>query len=129
MHTPETENGSLGTTAKEVAEHASALARLELELAQLELKQKIAALGVGAVLAGGAAVVGLYAVGFLFATVAAALATFLDLWLSLLIVTVVLFLVVGLLGMLALSRFKKGSPPVPRQAIEEAKHTTEALKS
>jgi protein-S-isoprenylcysteine O-methyltransferase Ste14 len=129
VQSPETENGSLGTTAKQVAEHASALARLELELAQLEIKEKIAALGIGAGLAGGAAVVGLYAIGFLFATIAAGLATFLDVWLSLLIVTVVLFLVVGLLGLLAKSRFKEGSPPVPRQAIEEAKQTTEALKS
>lgn len=128
MDTPETENGTLGGTAKEVAEHASALARLELELAQLEIKQKFAALGLGAGLAGGALVVALYAVGFLFATIAAGLATTLDLWLSLLIVTVVLFLVVGLLGLLAKSRFQKGSPPVPRQAIEEAKQTTEALK-
>lgn len=129
MHTPETENGSLGTTAKEVAEHASALARLELQLAQLELKQKVAALGIGAGLAAGAALVLLYAVGFLFATIAAGLATTLDLWLSLLIVTVVLFVVVAVLGLLAMSRFKKGSPPIPRQAIEEAKQTTEALKS
>ena len=128
MDTPETENGTLGGTAKEVAEHASALARLELELAQLEIKQKFAALGLGAGLAGGALVVALYAVGFLFATNAAGLATTLDVWLSLLIVTVVLFLVVGLLGLLAKSRFERGSPPVPRQAIEEAKQTTEALK-
>ncbi len=128
MDAPETENGSLGGSAKQVAEHASALARLELELAQLEIKQKIAALGIGAGLAGGALVVALYAVGFLFATIAAGLATTLDLWLSLLIVSVVLFLVVGLLLLLARSRFRKGSPPVPRQAIEEAKQTTEALK-
>src|SRR3954451_7835523 len=126
MHTPETENGSLGATAKEVAEHASTLARLEVQLAQLELKQKVAALGLGAGLAAGALLVALYAVGFLFATVAAALATTLDLWLSLLIVTLALFLIVGVLGMLAKSRFKKGTPPVPTQAIEEAKQTTEA---
>ncbi len=128
MDAPETENGSLGGSAKQVAEHASALARLEIELAQLEIKQKIAALGIGAGLAAGALLVLIYAVGFLFATIAAGLATTLDLWLSLLIVTVVLFLVVGLLLLLAKARFKKGSPPVPRQAIEEAKQTTEALK-
>ncbi len=34
MHTPETDSQKgLGATAKEVAEHASALVRLELELA------------------------------------------------------------------------------------------------
>ena len=33
MHTPETDGRGLGATAKEVAEHASSLVRLELELA------------------------------------------------------------------------------------------------
>ena len=47
----------VGTAAKQVAEHASALARLELELAGLELKQKAGALGVGVGLGVGAALV------------------------------------------------------------------------
>jgi succinyl-CoA synthetase beta subunit len=70
------ENGhpGLGSAAKEVAEHASALARLELELAQLELKRKAGELGAGAGLAVAAGLLALYAVGFLFATVAAGLA-------------------------------------------------------
>ena len=38
-------------------------------------------------------------------------------------------LVVGVLGMLGLSALRRGSPPVPKQAIEEAKRTTAALKS
>jgi hypothetical protein len=46
-----------------------------------------------------------------------------------LIVTVVLLLVSGLLGMLALGAIKKGSPPLPEQAIREAKLTSAALKS
>ena len=75
---------------KEVAEHASALARLEIELASLELKKKVAAIGVGLGLLAGAVAIGLYGIGFLFATIAAGLATFLPVWLSLLIVTLVL---------------------------------------
>jgi hypothetical protein len=126
---PEQEDGSLGAAAKGIAEHASALARLELELAQLEIKKSVSALGLGAVLAGGALVVALYAVGFLFATIAAGLATALDLWLSLLIVTVFLVLVVAILGLLAMRSFKRGGPPVPKQAIAEAKQTSEVLKS
>ena len=48
MPTRETDgNASLGDATKQVAEHASSLARLELELAQLELKRKLASLGVG----------------------------------------------------------------------------------
>ena len=41
------ETPGVGTAAKQVAEHASTLARLELELAGLELKQKAGALGAG----------------------------------------------------------------------------------
>jgi hypothetical protein len=130
MPTRETEaSAGVGSAAKQVAEHASALARLELELATLELKKKVAALGVGIGLGLGAAVFLLFMLGFAFATIAAALATAMSTWLALLIVTVGLLVLAGVLGMLALSSIKKGSPPVPKQAIAEAKLTSEALKS
>lgn len=114
---------------RRVAEHASSVARLEVELAALELKKKVVALGVGIGLLIAAAVFGLFMLGFALATVAAALATFLSTWLALLIVTAALGLLAGLLGMLALGRLKKGTPPVPEQAIREAKLTTAAIKS
>jgi uncharacterized membrane protein YqjE len=125
----ETEQPGVGAAAKQVAEHASTLAKLELELAGLELKQKAGALGTGVGLGLGAAVVALYAVGFLLATVAAALAIVLDAWLALLIVTVGLLAIAALLGLLARGRIKRGTPPVPELAIREAKLTSEALKS
>ena len=75
MPTRETENASLGTATKQVAEHASSLARLELELAQLELKRKFASLGVGIGLGVGSAIFGLFMLGFLFAAIAAGLST------------------------------------------------------
>lgn len=133
MHTPGTEtyvtgNGGVGAAAKEVAEHAGAIARLEAELAGLELKKKIGALGLGIGLGVGAAIFGLLMLGFLFATAAAALATFLATWLSLLIVTLFLLLTAGTFGLLALRSIKKGTPPVPEQAIAEAKLTTAAIK-
>ena len=122
------ESESVGAAAKIVAEKASSIARLELELASLELKKKGAALGVGLGLAVGAAAVGFYGIGFLFATIAAGLAEAMPVWLALLIVTVVLFVVTAILALLAVRSMKRGTPPVPRQAIEEAKLTTEALK-
>ena len=97
-------NGGLGAAAKQVAEHASSLARLELELAKLEIGRKVAALGIGIGLGLGAALFVLFAIGFLLA-------------------------LAGLLGVLALGSIKKGTPPVPKQAIEEAKLTSAALKS
>ena len=125
---PAVEKPGVGAAAKQVAEHASSLAKLELELAGLELKSKVAALGAGAGLGIGAALLALYGLGFLFATIAVALAIVLDAWLALLLVTVALFAVAGILGLLALRKIKRGTPPVPEQAIREAKLTTEALK-
>jgi hypothetical protein len=131
MPTPGAENGrpGVGAAAKEVAEHASALARLELELAALEMRRKAGALGAGVALVIAAAVVGLFAVGFLFATVAAGLATFMPTWLALLIVSALLIVLAGGLGAFALSRFRRATPPVPEQAIAEARRTKEAIRS
>ncbi len=119
----------VGAAAKQVAEHASALARLELELAALELKQKAVSLGLGVGLLVGAGIVALFMVGFALAAAAAAIATVLSTWLSLLIVTGALGLLAGTLGLLALGRIDKGTPPLPEQAIEEAKRTTEVLRT
>ena len=131
MHTPETEREppGLGETAKNVAEHASTLARLELELAQLELKRKVSSLGIGIGLALGAAVLLLFVVGFGLATMAAGIATATPTWVALLIVTVFVALITALLAFLGKRAIEKGTPPVPEQALEEARLTTEALKA
>jgi hypothetical protein len=100
-----------------------------MELAGLELKRKIANLGIGIGLAVTAGVFALYALGFGFATVAAALATFLPTWLALLIVFGGLLLIAIILGLIGLNRIKRGTPPVPEQAIEEAKRTQAAITS
>jgi Putative Actinobacterial Holin-X, holin superfamily III len=129
MPTQETDSETIGSAAKLVAEKASSIARLELELAGIELKRKLAALGLGIGLLVAAAAVAFYGVGFVFATIAAGLATFLPVWLSLLIVTLFLFAVAGILGFVGMKKVERGTPPVPQQAIDEAKLTTQALKS
>ena len=128
---PETERESpgLGATAKGVAEHASTLVRLEMELAALELKRKASQLGIGIGLALGAAVFLVFALGFGLATIAAGIATALPWWAALLIVTVGILLVAAILGAVGARLINKGTPPVPEQVITEAKLTTEALKS
>ena len=128
MPTRETERRGLGAAIKDVTDHAKTWFRLEQELAAVELKKKTTAFGVGIGLGLGALVVVLYAIGFLFATVAAALDTFMPRWLSLLVVTLFLFLIAGILGALALARIRKGTPPVPERAMQEAKLFTGALK-
>ena len=134
MHTQDAESTidgetSLGAAAKQVAEHASALARLELELAKLEVTRKIASLGKGIAFGLTAAVLLLFMLGFLLAAGAAALATTISTWLALLLVAGGLLVVAGFLGLLALHAIKKGTPPVPEQAIREAKLTSDALKA
>ncbi len=121
-------NGGVGGAAKQVAESASSIARLEVELATIELKKKVSVLGVGIGLGAGAALLAVFMVGFLFLTIAAGLATFLPTWLALLIVTVILLLLAALLVFLAKRQIENATPPLPEQAIREAKLTQEALK-
>jgi hypothetical protein len=129
MRTHESERMGVAPAAKQVAEHASALARLEMELAGLELKGKVASLGLGVGLLVGAALFGLYALGFGLTTIAVALSLVLETWLALLIVFGSLLLLATVLALVGLGRVRKGTPPVPEQAIQEARLTTEVLKS
>jgi hypothetical protein len=119
----------LTRAAERVAEHARRLVQLEVELATLELKRKVGTLGLGAGLLVAAAIFGLFAIGFLLATIAAGLATFLPTWLALLIVAVGLILLAAGLGALGAARVKRATPPVPELALLEAKLTKEALKN
>ncbi len=141
MHTPETEQATeisepqretnergLGAAAKQVSEHASALVRLELELAKIEIKRKVAPFVVGIGMLVGAAVFALFMLGFVFAGIAAAFDTFMSRWLADLATAGILLLVTLTLALLGRRSLRKG-PPVPKRAIEEAKLTTSALKS
>jgi hypothetical protein len=119
----------LGGAAKLVADRARSIVRLELQLAATELKQKVAALGIGIGMLVGAAIFGLFALGFLLATAAAAIATAVSTWLALLIVAAALLALAGGLALLGIGSIKKGVPPVPEHALEEARKTTEALKN
>jgi Putative Actinobacterial Holin-X, holin superfamily III len=129
MPTRAGEGAGLGGAAKLVADRARSIVKLELELAAAELKKKVAALGVGIALLVGAGVFGLFALGFGLAAAAAAIATALSTWLALLIVMGGLLLLAGALGVVGIGALRKGTPPVPEQALEEARLTTEALKN
>ena len=119
----------IGDAAKLVADKASSIVRLELALAAAELKRKLRALGLGIVMVSGAAVFVVFGLVLGLATIAAALATVFSTWLALLIVTGGLFVLAGVLAVLGIGRIKKGTPPVPEQAIAEAKLTAEALRN
>ncbi len=119
----------VGAAARNVAEHASALARLELELAAQELKRKVGSLAAGIALLGLAGVVGLIALALAVAGAAAGVATALPTWAALLVVSGGALLLAAVLGLAGVAAVRKGTPPVPEQALAEARKTTEALRS
>ena len=118
----------LGAATKSIADHAIALVRLELKLAALELKKKAGVFGVGVGMLVGAAIFALFALGFLLASAAAGLATTLPMWAALLIVGVALILLTTILVLLGKRSIERAVPPIPEQAIDEAKATREAVK-
>jgi seryl-tRNA(Sec) selenium transferase len=120
--------GLTGAT-KRVADHARSFVRLELQLAAAEVKKRLAALALGIALTATAAVLGLAALAFGLAAATAAIAIALPVWLSLLIMFGGLFLLAGILGGVGVALLRKGAKPVPEQAIEEARLTTEAIRN
>jgi uncharacterized membrane protein YqjE len=124
---------SLGEIVAEVSEKASQLVREEIELAKAEVKDKLSKLTKGAVVAGAAGVFAIFGITTFFH----GLAWFLNdvfnwednNWAGFAVVTGLLFLFAALAGMLALRLFKKGSPPTPELAIQEAKATRAELEA
>jgi Putative Actinobacterial Holin-X, holin superfamily III len=117
---------NLGEIVAEVSEKASLLVRQEVDLAKAEVTDKVTKLGKGAGVAAAAGVFLIFAVTMLFHFLALFLNDLFDWntgWPGYGIVTVFLLLLAAIAGFLAYRFFKKGSPPVPQMAIEEARLT------
>ena len=128
---PDTADKSLGEIVGDVSEKASLLVREEIELAKAEVREKISKLTKGAAVAAAAGVFLIFGVTMLFHTLAwflYDLFNFNSIWTGFAIVTGALFLLAALAGLIALRLFKRGSPPTPELAIEEAKRTREELE-
>jgi len=113
---------------KQLTEQTTTLVRQELQLAQVEMKEKGKRVGLGVGLFGGAGVVALYGVGALIATIVLLLATFLESWIAALIVTVVLFATAGVLALSSRKQVGEGTPPMPEQATESTKRDVDEVK-
>ncbi len=120
--------GLTGATRR-VADHARSLVQLELQLAAAELKRKLVALGAGIGLTLTAALLGFFALALGLAAGVAAIALALPVWLSLLVMFGGLLLLATILGGIGAALLRRGAKPVPEQAIEEARLTTEALRN
>jgi hypothetical protein len=119
----------IGARVGAVQKRTQSLVQLNLELAKLEGKQKATAVGIAGGLGAVAAVLLVYAVGFAFAAIAAALSEAVSLWLALLIVAGALALAAAIAGFFAMRLVRKATPPTPSQAMEEAARTVETLQS
>jgi uncharacterized membrane protein YqjE len=123
----------LGEIVAEVSEKASLLVRQEIELAKAEVSSKVSKLTRGAAVAGAASVFLIFAVTTFFH----GLAWFFndlfnwdnDLWAGFALVTGILFVLALLAAFVAFRLFKKGSPPTPDMAIEQAKRTRADLEA
>ena len=125
----EHETSELGKAIQEVSEKAALLVHEEIELAKAELAVKLKSLARGAAIGGAAGVfilAGLiYFLHFIALLIADVLGT--NPWVGYLILSGALFLLGGLAGFLAARFFKKGSPPTPQMAIEEAQLIKQTL--
>ncbi len=123
----QTAEKNLGEIVSEVSEKASMLIRQEIDLAKAEMTDKATKLARGAGIAAAAGVFLVFGVTMFFH----GLAWFLDdllnqednIWVGFAIVTAFLFLLAIIAAFVAWRLFKKGAPPTPDMAIEEAKKT------
>jgi hypothetical protein len=120
---------SLGTIVKELTADLSMLFRSEIALLKLEVKDTVAKLSGGAAMFLGAACVAIFGLGFLFVTIVLGLVRLgVPAWLSTLIVTVVLFVVAGVLAMMGKKKFA-AVQFVPNESIEQIKTDIESIKA
>ena len=123
-----TDDKPVGQLVQEASQQTALLVRKELELAQLEMKEKGKRAGIGAGLFGGAGAVAFYGGGVLIAAIVLALATALEPWIAALIVAVVLFAVAGVLALTGKKQVTEATPAAPEQAIASAKRDIDEVK-
>jgi hypothetical protein len=121
---------TLGEIVSEVSQKATFLVREEIELAKAEVTQKVKRLSRGAIFLGAAAAMLFYFSIFAFVFLALGLNDWLNLkdWVGFLIVSALFLLVAGAATALGIRAIKRGSPPTPELAIEEARRTRAVLE-
>ncbi len=126
----------LGRAVQDVTEKAQLLVREEIELAKAEVSEKVNKLVKGAIV-GAVAVVFLIG-ALLFALHAAAWGIWSlvssdgdgrTIWIGFAILTIVLIVLGAIAAFIALRFVKRGSPPTPQMAIEEAQLIKQTVTS
>src|SRR3954451_726475 len=121
-----TADKSLGDVVNDVSTKASLLVREEIELAKTEIAEKAKSLGKGVGVAIVAGVMAVFALIYFFEGLAWFFNDLLDTvnsspWIGFVIVFAILVVISALAGYIGVRWIKKGAPPTPDMAIEEAK--------
>ena len=128
---PGTAEKSLGDVVGDVSTKASLLVREEIELAKAELSEKVSSIVKGSAVAIAAGVFAVFALIYFFEGLAWFFNDLFDvgskLWIGFLLVFGILIVLAGIAAMVGIRWIKKGSPPTPTMAIEEAKRTRAEL--
>jgi len=123
-----TDERPVAELVSQLSEQTATLVRQELQLAQIEMKEKGKRAGIGAGLFGGAGGLAFYGLGVLLAAIVLALATFMPAWVAALIVAVVLFAIAGGLALTGKKQVEQATPVAPEQAIDSAKRDVHEVK-
>jgi len=128
---PPPDERSLADLVVEVSENASILVREEIELAKAEVSAKVAKLVRGSAVGVAAGTFAFLALILILHGIAWLLGEELfsgNIWAGYFVTAGIFLLIAALAGFIAFRALKAGSPPVPEQAIEEAKLTKEMLE-
>jgi hypothetical protein len=127
---PATADKPLGEIVSDVTSKAQLLVREEIELAKTEIQVKVTRIGKGVAAFAVAGFLALMMLIFLLHTLAWGFSDWLGVktWVGYGITTILLLLLVGISALVGLKLVKRGSPPKPEMAIEEAQKTKIALQ-
>ena len=127
------DNGQPENFAKavaEVSERMSLLVREELELAKVEMTQKVSSLARGAAAVAVGAVFGVFAVVFGLLSLAWGLNDLLgSLWFGFIITFGALLFLTVVAFLFAWRKLKRGIPPTPKMAIDEGKKIRQTVST
>jgi uncharacterized membrane protein YqjE len=119
---------TLGALVNDLTTQVPELIRSELRLAQAEVAEKGKRVGIGVGMFSGAGLLAFFGFGTLLATIILALALVMDAWLAALIVTVVLFVLAGVLALVGKKSVSAATPLAPERAVEGVKEDIATVK-
>lgn len=119
---------STGALIARLSEQTSTLVRDEIRLAQAELSAKAKHAGIGLGMFGAGGLVAFFGMAAAVATAIIALALVLPLWAAALIVTVLLFIIAGIMALVGKNQVDRAGPLKPERAMANLKRDVTEVK-